>query len=225
MYKPMLLLFSALFAQALFAVDAVVVDSSGNTSINGAMTVVGGAQFQDSVRLIPRATSGPPVSGTWNAGTLITDSANDLWQCTVASTPGPMAWRKLNLTAATAPLFVDVRKPAGAAQAVTAYVTNIRFTLAVENPGAAWNTDTFTCPSSGLYLISGQWVTQAVANWNIYKNGTSIADGGVNNPYNPINYVVRLTANDTITFRSTVSTSVIDGLGNANRMTFTRLGD
>jgi hypothetical protein len=81
----------ALVMGSLFAADAVVVDPSGNTSINGAVTVVGTGQFQSPICIVPLATTGAPSTGTWAAGTLATDAASDLWQCTTAGTPG--LWR------------------------------------------------------------------------------------------------------------------------------------
>jgi hypothetical protein len=89
----MLLLLFSIAIRSLPAADAVVVDASGNTVVNGAMTVAGAAQFQSPMRLVPSAATGAPTTGTWNAGTLVTDAASDLWQCTATGTPG--TWRKM----------------------------------------------------------------------------------------------------------------------------------
>jgi len=45
------------------------------------------------LRLRPRSTSGAPISGTWNVGTLIIDSGGVLYVCTKAGAPG--TWQKV----------------------------------------------------------------------------------------------------------------------------------
>jgi len=45
------------------------------------------------LRLRPRSTLGAPATGTWRKGTLILDSAADLFICTVPGTPG--TWKKI----------------------------------------------------------------------------------------------------------------------------------
>jgi hypothetical protein len=75
------------------ALEPLVVDPTGNTAINGNLTVSGSAQFQAPLTIVPLAAAGAPTTGTWNKGALAADVNTDLWQCTVAGSPG--TWRQL----------------------------------------------------------------------------------------------------------------------------------
>ena len=45
------------------------------------------------LRLRPRSTPGAPTAGAWSKGTIILDSAADLFICTAPGTPG--TWKKV----------------------------------------------------------------------------------------------------------------------------------
>ena len=88
---------------------------------------------------------------------------------------------------------------------LTADVTNIDFTEVTDEQDL-WDGTTFTVPSSGEYLISGNVTTTAAYNGNInaWINGASTETIGVGagTTRTPINGVLRLTVGDTINIRA-----------------------
>lgn len=87
------ILFLLIFSGRVHALDAIAIDENGHTTMSGAVDIAGPATFHQPILLTPAASVGAPITGTWQAGTLLTDSAFDVWQCIQTGTPG--IWRKV----------------------------------------------------------------------------------------------------------------------------------
>lgn len=63
------------------SVDSTVVKTTGNQTVDG-------IKGFNAFRMVPTGISGPPVAGTYTAGTFVMDTNHDVWMCVTGGSPG-----------------------------------------------------------------------------------------------------------------------------------------